>query len=90
VLYTPNEEHAEADDPALELLEKRNGYIQADVFPGYDTVFADPAAESIEVGCWVHARRDFVEALVGGDLRAAVAVKLIEKVYEVEAEATKA
>jgi hypothetical protein len=31
-----------------------------------------------------------VEALDGGDLRAAIAVKLIEKMYEVEAEATKA
>ncbi|HJL17778.1 MAG TPA: IS66 family transposase, partial [Sandaracinaceae bacterium LLY-WYZ-13_1] len=90
VLYTPNKEYAKADNPALEFLEKRNGYIQADAFPGYDTVFADPAAESIEVGCWMHARRYFVEALDGGDLRAAIAVKLIKKMYEVEAEATKA
>jgi hypothetical protein len=39
---------------------------------------------------YLHARRDFVEAPDGGDLRAAIAVKLIEKMYEVEAEATKA
>mgnify|MGYP006306056735 FL=1 len=38
----------------------------------------------------MHARRYFVEALDGGDLRAAIAVKLIKKMYEVEAEATKA
>ncbi|MGC3997897.1 MAG: transposase [Anaeromyxobacter sp.] len=38
----------------------------------------------IEVSCWAHARRGFVEALEAGDVRAAIPVKLIAKLYDIE------
>ncbi len=41
----------------------------------------------LEVGCWAHARRHFVEAFESGDERALVAMGAIAKLYRVEAEA---
>lgn len=73
-----------------EFLEDREGYIQCDAAGCYDELFAKPNAKAIEVGCWMHARRYFVRALDGGDLRAAIAIKLIKKLYKVERKATKA
>ncbi len=92
VMYTPNKEYADPDkpNPALEYLKKREGYIQADAFPGYNTVFDVAGSKSIEVACWMHARRYFVVALESGDLRAAIPLKLIKGMYEIEAEATEA
>jgi len=92
VLYTPNKEYADPEhpNPALEYLKLREGYIQADAFPGYNTVFDVAGSKSIEVACWMHARRYFVVALEAGDLRAAIPLKLIKGMYEVEAEATEA
>jgi len=90
VIYTPSKEYKDGDNDALEYLKGRKGYIQADAFPGYDTVFEVPGSEAIEVGCWMHGRRYFVTALDSGDLRAAIPLKLIKGMYEVEEQATKA
>ncbi|MCZ7681166.1 MAG: IS66 family transposase [Sandaracinaceae bacterium] len=88
VLYTPNKEYADEPNPALEYLKLREGYIQADAFPGYDTVFAAPGSRAIEVGCWMHGRRYYVTALDAGELLAAYPLKLIKGMYKVERDAT--
>jgi transposase len=65
-------------------LATRLGYIQGDGYKGIDALFKNPEAGVRRVGCWAHVRRGFVKALDAGDKRAAVAVKLIGKLYEVE------
>lgn len=44
----------------IEHLTGYRGYLQADAFPGYDSLYADGSIQ--EVACHVHARRRFVEA----------------------------
>jgi transposase len=68
------------------LLAARRGYLAVDAHGNYDGLFK--IGEAIEVGCWCHARRPFVEALEQGDTRCAVIVKLVKGLYEVEHEAT--
>jgi len=61
----------------------RKGYIQCDAASVYDGLFFEGSL-AIEVGCWMHARRKFAEALDAGDLRAAFAVNIIKRMYKAE------
>lgn len=66
------------------------GYIQADAYGGYDHLFkprGDGAPSPIEVGCWAHARRKFVDAETTDSLRAHAAAAMIGVLYGVEQEA---
>ncbi len=83
--YTPTWRGEEAQ----KLVEGRKGFLQVDGYSGFDDLFKAPGAEIIEVGCMAHARRKYVAALDSGEIRAAVAVGLFQKLYAVEAEATK-
>lgn len=74
-------------DATRQFLEGRIGYIQADAYKGYDYIFTRPGSQAIEVACWAHARRYFVEAKDGGDVRAAVPLALIQKLYKIEKQA---
>jgi hypothetical protein len=78
--YTPTWE----GQAARALVEGRVGWLQADGYAGFDQLFKRPGATAIEVGCMAHVRRRFVEALEGGDLRAAIPVEKIRKLYRVE------
>ena len=85
--YTPT---GHQDDP-LAFLALRRGWLQADGTNLYDKLFKDRpghTATALEVGCMMHARRYFVRALDAGDLRAAVALRMFQKLYQVEEEAT--
>ncbi len=66
------------------ILQQRTGYIQGDGYKGIDDLFLGPDAKAVRVGCMDHARRKFKEALDGDDLRAAVPLKLLGRLYEVE------
>ena len=57
------------------------GKLRADAYAGYDGVFRN--GQVVEIGCWAHARRRFVEALMT-DQHAAVMVALIQQLYQVE------
>jgi len=70
------------------ILKERTGYIQGDGYRGIDDLFKGPNPKAVRVGCMDHVRRKFKEALDGNDLRAAVPVKLIGRLYEVEELAT--
>ena len=59
------------------------GYLQADAYAGYDALYR--TGRVVEVGCFAHARRRFVEALET-DPSAALIVALIQRLYEVERE----
>lgn len=65
----------------------RKGWFQVDGYAGFDKMFNVPAAEIFEVGCWSHARRKYHEAFEGGDVRAAVAISIIGKLFAIEREA---
>lgn len=72
----------------LQRLVDYQGYIQADAFPGYDRVFDQrwPGRQAIEVACWAHARRKFVEVagLTKVQGRAHEALAFIRSLYRIE------
>lgn len=47
-------------DGPLGVLEGFEGYVHADAFPGYDRLFLP--GKAVEVACWAHLRRKFLEA----------------------------
>ncbi len=71
-------------------LAERKGWTQVDGYAGYNDLFTRDGATAIEVSCWAHARRGFVETLDAGDLRAAIPVELIRQLYAIERAATEA
>jgi transposase len=72
------------DGPATVLAGFR-GYLQCDAYAGYDGLFAD--GRIVEVACWAHARRKFVEAEKTSPALAHEAVARIRQLYAVEHEA---
>jgi len=68
-------------DGPLTFLRDFKGYLQADAFSGYDGVYARGV---IEVACWAHARRKFVEAESTEPVRAAEALARIRLLYDIE------
>lgn len=57
------------------------GYVQADAFGGYDGLYATGA---VEVACWAHARRKFVEARDSDTRLSLEALAHIRRLYDVE------
>jgi transposase len=74
----------ERDGPAAFLADFR-GKLQADAYSGYDGLYQ--SGRVIEVGCWAHGRRRFVEAFMT-DTSAALMIALIQQLYQVERDAT--
>lgn len=68
-------------------LKGYQGYLQADAYPGYDVLYK--TGKIIEVGCWAHARRKFIDIIktVKKPGLADLAVEFIGKLYEVERKA---
>jgi transposase len=73
----------ERDGPATVLADFR-GKLQADAYSGYDGLYQ--SGHVMEIGCWAHARRPFVEAFMT-DTSAALMIALIQQLYQVEHEA---
>lgn len=69
-----------------QLLEGREGPIQADGYKGYDQVFNRPDSKAIAVGCHFHARSGFFDASKD-DSRAFIAIGFYKQLYAVEREA---
>jgi transposase len=70
----------ERDGPTAFLADFR-GALQADAYSGYDRLYQ--SGRVIEIGCWAHARRRFVEAFMI-DTAAALMIALIQQLYQVE------
>lgn len=68
----------------LEFLRTYQGFLQC---AGYDELFRRSQGTIIEVGCWAHARRKFVEAQKTSPREAHGAVVRIKQLYAVENEA---
>jgi transposase len=79
--YTPDR----SSEGPLRMLEGYEGYLQADAYSAYDTLYA--GKKIIEVGCWAHARRKFDEAKTSDAVRAHVALAMIQRLYKVEKDA---
>jgi transposase len=73
----------ERDGPAAFLADFR-GKLQADAYSGYDGLYH--SGRVLEIGCWAHARRRFVEAFMT-DTSAALMIALIQQLYQVEHDA---
>lgn len=76
--YTPDRSR----DGPTRFLAGYKGYLQADAYAGYDSLYA--GGEVIEVGCWAHARRKFFDAMKTDSRRCQVALGFIRRLYEVE------
>ena len=87
VVYTPD---WTKDGPGLFLASRRGGYLVADAYKGWDHLYTRDEHPLIEVGCWAHARRSFVEIAERGEPRAAVMLHHVKKLYDVERDATEA
>ena len=72
-------------DVPVKYFEGYQGYVQADAYRGYDKLFKNALVK--EVGCWAHARRKFVECESTAKARCQELLKLISKLYAVEAQA---
>lgn len=70
-----------------EFLKDYVGYLQADAYRGYDTVFNKRKPYLIEVACWAHSRRRYFEAQTSELCRSTVMLAYIQLLYEVEREA---
>lgn len=68
-----------------EFLMNFEGYLQADAYAGYDGLYKSKSKLIVEVGCWSHGRRRFVESLAI-DTRAAPILALVQKLFQKERE----
>lgn len=72
----------ERDGP-VNFLSSFRGYLQADAYSGYDALYR--GSRVVEVGCWAHARRRFVEAL-DSDPHAATILVLVKQLFRIDEE----
>ena len=71
-------------DGPQEFLKGFRGYLQCDAYPGYNRLFEEGAV--VEVGCWAHAKRKFIEAEKTCVGPAHEAVARIRSLYVIEHE----
>jgi len=82
-----------ADDIADSFLVLPDGYKQVDDYKGYGSQVdrggqkMPLVREDRRLGCGMHIRRRFVEAFEARDLRAAVPLEHVRRLYEIEADA---
>ena len=74
------------DGPAA-FLKGFTGYLQADAYGAYDGIYTGSNGAIVEVACWAHARRKFVEAGKTSPQLAHEAVARIKALYAIEHEA---
>jgi transposase len=71
------------DGPAS-FLEGYSGYLHADAYTGYDAMFLDIGSGVIEVACWAHARRKFIDAAGSYPREAHQVLEWIRQLYDIE------
>ncbi|CAN5290130.1 hypothetical protein BH11PLA2_BH11PLA2_10810 [soil metagenome] len=49
-------------DGPMQFLQGFQGHLQCDAYAGYDELFRSSKGAVVEVACWAHARRKFVDA----------------------------
>lgn len=81
VQYTPDWTKT---GPGLFLANRKGGWLVVDAYKGYDHIFARENEPPIEVGCWAHARRAFVELADRGEPRVATLLLYVKQLYAIE------
>jgi transposase len=76
--------HDRSKKRPLDFLGDYRGYVHADAYSGYDELFRRKGV--IEVGCWVHTRRHFDEAVSSRKMEATEIMARIGQLYKIEAE----
>jgi hypothetical protein len=76
--------HDRSKKRPLDFLDGYHGYVHADAYSGYDELFKREGI--IEVGCWVHTRRYFDEAVSSRPEEATEIMARIAQIYKIEAE----
>ena len=71
-------------DAPVAFLSGFTGYLQCDAYAGYNSLFKRTVNPVIEVACWAHARRKFVEAESSSVRQAHEAVAHIQCLYTIE------
>jgi transposase len=84
IVYDATEDRCR--DGPLDFLKQFRGFLQCDAYAGYDELFRT-RPHVVEVGCWAHARRKFVEAEKTNAELAHEAVARIKALYAIEHEA---
>jgi transposase len=84
IIYDATEDRCR--DGPLDFLKNFRGYLQCDAYAGYDELFRT-RPHVVEVGCWAHARRKFVEAEKTNAELAHEAVARIKALNAIEHEA---
>ena len=73
-------------DGPKNFLRNFRGYLQVDAAPIYDTLFNRPQQLILEVGCWMHGRRNFFENRATDRPRAEFVLARIGQLYGIERE----
>ena len=76
--------HDRSKKRPLDFLGDYRGYVHADAYSGYDELFRRDGV--IEVGCWVHTRRYFDEAVSSRKIEATEIMARIGQLYVIEKE----
>lgn len=71
-----------ARDGPARVLQDFTGYLQADAYGGYDRLYG--AGGAVEVACWAHLRRRFVEAEATDPVVAQEAIERIRVLFQIE------
>jgi hypothetical protein len=81
VAYTPDWCR---EGPGVLLSMRKGGWFVADAYKGWDHLYTREDDPLTEAGCWAHARRPFVELAERGEARAAILLRYVQQLYEVE------
>jgi transposase len=71
-----------AAEVPLELFDKFEGYLQTDLYSGYNEVFLPKTV--LRLGCMAHARRKLIDAGAANHSGANELLKIIAKLYKIE------
>ncbi len=76
-----------ARDGPAKFLAGFKGYLQADAYGGYDHIFLGSNDSVIEVACWAHARRKFLDAALSSPRESHQILEWIRQLYDIEDQA---
>ena len=76
-----------ARDGPAKFLAGFKGYLQADAYAGYDHIFLGSNNSIIEVACWAHARRKFLDAALSSPRESHQILEWIRQLSDIEDQA---
>jgi hypothetical protein len=71
------------DGPAR-FLQGYSGYLHADAYSGYDSIFSAPGSSIIEVACWSHTRSRFFKAAGSNPRESHQVLEWVRQLYDIE------